>query len=26
VADRQGRFRPDLLALYLFRRPGRMLA
>lgn len=26
VADRQGRFRPDLLALYLFRRPVRMLA
>lgn len=26
VADRQGRFRPDLLALYLFRRPGRLLA
>jgi peptidoglycan/xylan/chitin deacetylase (PgdA/CDA1 family) len=26
VADRQGRFRPELLALYLFRRPGRMLA
>lgn len=26
VADPQGRFRPDLLALYLFRKPGRMLA
>lgn len=26
VADPQGRFRPDLLALYLFRRPGRLLA
>ena len=26
AADRQGRFRPDLLALYLVRRPGRMLA
>ncbi|MFT3954851.1 MAG: polysaccharide deacetylase family protein [Piscinibacter sp.] len=26
VSDRQGRFRPDLLALYLFRRPGRVLA
>ncbi len=26
VADAQGRFRPDRLALYLFRRPGRMLA
>lgn len=26
VADPQGRFRPDLLALYLFRRPGRVLA
>jgi peptidoglycan/xylan/chitin deacetylase (PgdA/CDA1 family) len=26
VVDRSGRFRPDLLALYLFRRPSRMLA
>lgn len=26
VADRSGRFRPDLLALYLFRRPHRLLA
>lgn len=26
VADRSGRFRPDLLALYLFRRPRRLLA
>lgn len=25
VADRSGRFRPDLLALYLFRRPQRLL-
>lgn len=26
VSDPRGRFRPDLLALYLFRRPGRVLA
>ena len=26
VADRAGRFRPDLLALYLFRRPRQLLA
>lgn len=26
VSDARGRFRPDLLALYLFRRPGRVLA
>lgn len=26
VSDQHGKFRPDLLALYLFRRPGRVLA